>query len=214
MKHADADSVRSGGRILLVLKMRGPQTAAELGVALGFTDEAARQHLVKLTSEGLVVGTSEVRGVGRPKQVWNLSEASRGRFPDAHADLTVQLIETIREVLGEDALDRLISAREQDVLKRYRQELRSANDLEERLQRLTAIRDREGYMCELKKDSGDFLLVENHCPICAAAATCQGFCSAELRTFQKVLGRKARVTREEHIISGARRCTYRIEENE
>lgn len=52
------------------------------------------------------------------------------------------------------------------------------------------------------------MLVENHCPICAAATACAGFCRSELETFRAVLS--AEVERSEHILAGARRCAYRI----
>src|SRR3954468_5675478 len=98
-------------RFLVLLKTRGPQTAAELGKATGVTGEAARQQLVRLAADGLVAATAEPRGVGRPAQVWGLTEAGNARFPDAHADVAVQLIRAVRSQLGEEALDRLIDAR-------------------------------------------------------------------------------------------------------
>src|SRR6478672_4875575 len=98
-------------RFLLLLKMRGPQTAADLAKTTGVTGEAARQQLVRLAADGLVTATAERRGVGRPTQVWALTEAGNARFPDAHADLTAQLLRTIRAQLGEEALDKLIDAR-------------------------------------------------------------------------------------------------------
>lgn len=57
-------------------------------------------------------------------------------------------------------------------------------------------------------EDGALIFVENHCPICAAAAACAGVCRSELETFQKVLG--AQVVRQEHILLGARRCAYRV----
>jgi predicted ArsR family transcriptional regulator len=57
---------------------------------------------------------------------------------------------------------------------------------------------------------GRFLLIENHCPICAAAKTCQGFCRSELELFQAAFGADMSVTRQEHLLSGGRRCVYRI----
>src|SRR5262245_43992714 len=156
-------------RLLELLKRRGPQTAAELGAALEVTDEAARQQLVRMAGEGLVEGFAENRGVGRPKQVWKLTAAGNGRFPDAHAELTEQLISTIRNVLGEEALDRVIAAREAQTLANYLEQMEGAFDLEDRVRRLAAIRDLEGYMCEFKTDQDGYLLIENHCPICAAA---------------------------------------------
>ncbi len=55
-------------RFLVLLKSQGPQTAAELGQATGVTGEAARQQLVRLASDGLVVAASKSRGWGgRPR---------------------------------------------------------------------------------------------------------------------------------------------------
>src|ERR687883_1701546 len=88
-------------RFLVLLKTRGPQTAAELGKATGVTGEAARQQLVRLAADGLVAATARPRGVGRPAQVWGLTEAGHARFPDTHAELTAQLIRSIRTELGE-----------------------------------------------------------------------------------------------------------------
>jgi predicted ArsR family transcriptional regulator len=201
---------RAADRFLVLLKTRGPQTSAELGAALGITDEAARQQLVKLANEGFVDGVAEANGVGRPTQVWRLTPAGHARFPDAHAELTVQLIRSIRTELGEEALDRLISARERETRANYNEAIASAPDLKERVARLAAIRTGEGYMAEWWAEDDGYVLAENHCPICAAATICQGFCRAELAVFQEVLGAEAEVTRVEHIPAGARRCAYRI----
>jgi predicted ArsR family transcriptional regulator len=76
--------------------------------------------------------------------------------------------------------------------------------------RLAKIRAREGYMAEWRRDGDGFLLVENHCPICAAATACQGFCRSELEIFRDALGGDAEVERVEHLLAGARRCAYRI----
>jgi predicted ArsR family transcriptional regulator len=200
----------AGDRLLMLLKTRGPQTAAALGTALGITAEAARQQLGKLAAEGLVVAAAEPRGVGRPAWVWSLTAAGHARFPDAHAELTVQLLRTIRSELGERALDRLIAARASEAHTNYAAALAGTADLGERVARLAELRSREGYMAEWRAEGDGYLLVENHCPICAAAAACQGFCRAELDLFQRALGEDVSVERTEHIIAGDRRCAYRI----
>src|SRR5438105_12499595 len=130
-------AIRSAAdRFLVLLKTRGPQTAAYLGTAAGVTAEAARQQLSRLAADGLVVATAEPRGVGRPAQVWGLTEAGNARFPDAHAELTAQLIGTIRTQLGEDVLDRLIDARAAEAKAAYAAALEGAADLGERVARL------------------------------------------------------------------------------
>jgi predicted ArsR family transcriptional regulator len=197
-------------RLLMLLKMRGPQTAFTLGTALSVTGEAARQQLVKLAADGLVEATPEPHGVGRPTQLWSLTEKGHARFPDTHAELTVQLLRAIRSELGEEALDRLIANRAAESLAGYTAALKGAADLGERVRRLAEVRTREGYMAECRPEGGGYLLVENHCPICVAATACQGFCRAEQDVFQQALGKGVSVERTEHIVGGDRRCAYRI----
>jgi predicted ArsR family transcriptional regulator len=194
----------------VLLKTRGPQTAADLGALLGVTGEAARQQLIKLAADGLVEATAEPRGVGRPAQVWSLTEKGNARFPDAHAGLTVQLLGAIRSELGEKALDRLIAARAAESLASYAADLEGCADLGERVRRLAEARTREGYMAECQPAEDGYLLVENHCPICIAATACQGFCRAERDVFQRALGKDVSVERTEHIVQGDRRCAYQV----
>lgn len=197
-------------RILILLKTEGPQLAATIGGALGISSEAARQQLTKMAEEGLVEPVTEAAsGRGRPKQLWHLTVAGNRQFPDGHADLTATLLSTMASQLGQGAVDAVISARETDTLRRYRSEIDAASDLPSRVASLAAIRTQEGYMADhWQEDDGSLMLVENHCPICAAACACSGFCRSELETFRTILG--AQVEREEHILLGARRCAYRI----
>lgn len=198
-------------RLLMLLKMRGPLTAAELGQAIGTTGENARQHLARLKQDGLVETRAEPRGVGRPAQTWHLTDAARRHFPDTHAELTAGLLRLLHDMGGPDLLDRLIAAREAETGAAYRRELDGIHGLAARIAALAAIRSREGYMAEWHAEAGGhFLLIENHCPICAAATACAGFCRAERDIFQDVLGPTVVVERRDHIPSGARRCAYRI----
>ncbi|MDC6111728.1 helix-turn-helix transcriptional regulator [Serratia rubidaea] len=196
-------------RLLKLLKVRGPQQATEAGKVLGTTGEAARQQFVKLAKEGLVEARAETRGVGRPVQLWHLTPAGNAQFPDAHPELTVQLLRTVRDKLGEQALDVLIESREQETRINYKQAMIGAVTLQERVARLAKVRCHEGYMAEwCALEDGSYQLVENHCPICSAASVCQGFCRSELSIFREVL--QAQVERIEHVLSGSRRCAYRI----
>ena len=195
---------------MLSLKMRGAQTAATIGEHLGTTGEAVRQQLVRLVEEGLVSSHSVSQGVGRPSLFWDLTEAGNKRFPDTHADLTVQLLHSVRTILGDDALDTLNAHRETETRRQYQTRLKDLS-LDQRVKELADIRSAEGYMADAeKRDDGSWLLIENHCPICAAADACQGFCRSELQVFRAVLGPDVSVNRTEHILAGARRCAYVI----
>ncbi len=203
---------RARDRVLLQLKTRGAQTAAQLGRRLEVTPMAVRQHLAALEKEGLVVWQDERSGVGRPARVWSLTPRAASRFPDSHADLTVDLLASMRDAFGDEGIDRLLAARMRRQLETYRERLpRRSAPLAKRVAGLAALRRDEGYMAEWRRDGDGFLLIENHCPICAAAAACQGLCRDELALFRRVLGRDVRVDRIEHMLEGARRCAYRIE---
>jgi predicted ArsR family transcriptional regulator len=201
----------STSRLLYLLKSRGPSPSAALARALGITLPGIRQHLARLAAEGLVEHAEEAGKVGRPRRIWRLTAAGHARFPDAHADLTVGLIASVRDLFGAEGLDRLIARREAATLATYRAALGNAKDLAARVRALARLRSAEGYMAEARRQAdGSWLLVENHCPICVAAKACQGFCRAELDVFRAALGPGATVERSEHLLAGARRCAYRI----
>jgi predicted ArsR family transcriptional regulator len=168
-------------KLLYMLKSRGPLSANALANALGITEVGVRQHLAKLHGESLVGFEDQAGEVGRPKRMWRLTAKGHARFPDTHGDLTVNLIEGIRSVFGQTGLDRLIEARQEAMVATYRQALEPHPDLADRVGVLAKLRTVEGYMAELEVQAdGSVLLTENHCPICAAAKTCQGFCRSEL----------------------------------
>ncbi len=196
-------------KLLMLLKTQGALQATDAGRLLGTTGEAARQQFVKLAKDGLVEAKSEAKGVGRPIQLWHLTEKGHARFPDTHAELTAQLITIIRSQLGETAMDLIINTREKEAFSSYKKVMEGAAGLQEKVERLVAIRCREGYMAHYSvEENGAILFFENHCPICAAAKICQGFCRTELKLFQETL--QADVKRIEYILSGHRRCAYRI----
>lgn len=198
-------------QILFLLKTGGPARTGELAERLGITRQASRQHLENLASKGLVRFETLKAGIGRPRRLWALTEAGHAKFPDGHAQMTVDILNAVRGEFGDAGLDRLITRRERETTASYRSALAEVTTLGARVERLAALRNAEGYMAEWKAcDDGSFLLMENHCPICAAANACRNLCRSELATFSDSLGGDCRVERIDHILSGARRCTYRI----
>jgi predicted ArsR family transcriptional regulator len=206
------ESDRSADRILLHLKTKGPQPAARIAKKLGVTAMAVRQHLYALRDNGFVTYEDERRKVGRPARIWRITEKAQARFPDSHAELTVEMLAIIRATFGERGIDRIVAERTRLQADGYGERLRAAGkSLEARVHALAKIRAEQGYMAEASRArDGSFLLIENHCPICAAASTCQGLCREELNLFSMLLGEGVSVERTDHILAGARRCAYRI----
>ena len=197
--------------IVQLLKTEGALDSTSLGRRLKLTPMAVRQHLYALQDEKLV--TSEQRPVprGRPAKFWTLTPDAARLFPDAYAELSVALLSAVEDTFGANGMQRLLDARLTRQQTDYAARIPKALPLEKKLQRLAQLRTAEGYMAEVRREGkGVFVLVENHCPICAAATACQGFCTSELDLFRSILGPDVQVERTEHIVGGDRRCAYRV----
>jgi len=207
--------VPSRQTILRLLKQRGPSDSEALGAQLGISAMAVRQHLYALHAQKLVTYQEEQRPVGRPAKMWGLTSAAESHFPDAHAGLTVNLLHAVEQTFGEQGVKRVVLQCTHQQIETYRSRIPARASLPKRLQTLFSIRNEEGYMAEVQRQpDGSFLLIENHCPISAAANTCPKLCDAEFEVFRAILGEGVVIERTEHIMAGARRCVYRIRNEE
>jgi predicted ArsR family transcriptional regulator len=140
-----------------------------------------------------------------------LTPAADPCFPDAHAELTVNLLNAAKQALGDNGVKRILLRCTQQQIGAYRSRIRPRASLHKRLKTLVRIRNDEGYMAEVERQQdGSFLLIENHCAVSAAANECPKLCDAELGVFRAILGEGVVIERTEHILRGARRCAYRI----
>ena len=212
------DKVKVKNRILNLLKVRGAQTAIEIGENLEVSPIAIRQHLQVLLAEDWVYYIEEARPVGRPVKLWQLTQQARNLFTDSHSDLVVKLIEGVSLIFGVDGLSKLINERTQAQLKSYTEKIiTQLNDknIQDNWRSIAAvladIRSQEGYMAEVIEQEDGILLVENHCSICTAAQNCSMLCTSELELFSSILGENVKIERTEHILQGDRRCAYLVQ---
>lgn len=215
------DKQKAKDRILYLLKMQGSSSAAELAEQLQVSPMAIRQHLQILQAEGWVSYEEQRRPLGRPVKRWHLTEQSADFFPNTHAELMVDFLNSFEATFGEEALEKVLGERTNRQVETYGKELATkvACDrtdslqtcLDRQVQYLAQLRTREGYMAEaIAQPDGSWLFVENHCPIHDAAQTCRFLCRSELEVFRTLFGPHIIIERVEHIIEGDRRCAYQI----
>ncbi len=198
-------------RVLAALKRLGPIEAERLAEELELTAMAVRQHLYALEGDGLVSFAEAARPRGRPAKLWRTEPPADAYFTDAHAALTADLITGMKTAFGEKGLERILKLRTAAQVKAYSAALSGKKTLQAKLKALAKLRSEEGYMAEVRGDgAGGYLLVENNCPVCAAARLCTGLCREELACFRAALGKGAQIARRDHIIAGARRCVYHV----
>ena len=197
-------------KILHTIKRDGAITAKQIAEQFDMTTMGARQHLQSLENDGILETFDIKMKVGRPARHWALTDKGNEKFSDRHGELTIQVIEAVESLFGEEGLKKVTQERESQTLANYQKSLSGCRSLEEKITSLAKLREHEGYMVEVEPTESGFLFIENHCPICRAATRCQTLCQSELNVFQQILGDEATITREEHIISGQRRCSYVI----
>lgn len=205
--------VKTTDIILEKLKREGAITAKKLSEDLNMTSMGARQHLQALEESGLLEFFDRKVKVGRPTRHWQLTGKGHAQFADRHGELTVQMIEAVESLFGQEGLHKVTQEREKQTLQRYSERLSGVTQLQEKLEYLVQLREEDGYMAELLCHEKGFTLIENHCPICKAAQHCPSLCQSELHVFQTLLGNNCNIQRNEHIIGDERRCVYEITES-
>ncbi len=187
--------------ILDLLKIHGPSNVPALAKVLGINLTAVRQQLAVLQREGLVDMKTERRPVGRPTHIYAISTKAEALFPQAYGPMAVSILRQIRELDGEEKVDKLFQRRFRELADVYRKRL-AGKSLAERFRELARIRDEEGYMAR----SQPRCLTEHHCPIAAVAKEFPQVCRYEKLLFEAVLGIK--IDRSKHIASGDHACVY------
>ncbi len=195
-------------RILALLKEKGKLTADELAQTLKISAVAIRRHLNKLESDQLVAYEEVQRGMGRPSYVYQLGEAASNFFPHRYEDLAVNVLETIKELYGEESVDAIFQMRSKFFIETYRPKV-TGKTLNERLDQVTKLREADGYMSTWEQcDDGTFVLRESNCPIIHAVKSYECACNNDLVILSELLN--AKVVRRTHLSDGDNSCSYEI----
>ena len=196
-------------QILESLKKRGELTADELSNQLQLTTSGVRQHLVALTSDGLVAHRQVREGPGRPRHCYHLTAAADALFPRAYSDLTNELLGYASDddpELVERLFDRRRKRRVEDAKRRLK-----GKSFEEKVEELASILDEDGYLADFqpRPDGDGFLITEHNCAILGVARRYGQACSSEIGFLREALP-EAKIERIQHMIAGAHSCAYEV----
>ncbi|MEA2673716.1 MAG: hypothetical protein QOI92_908 [Chloroflexota bacterium] len=199
--------------ILVHLRQLGPTSPDTLASALGASRTGVLQQLHALEDTGLVTHAAEKHGVGRPRHLYDVTPDAQQLFPTDYGGFASGLLKAIEAVGGDDLVEQVFAARRRQIGDRTRrrmaERLPGGASLVDRVRVLATLQDEAGYLAEaIIGEDGTIRLREHNCAIDKIARRSQAPCDAELALFQEILG--PGVTRESHIASGDRCCTYRI----
>jgi predicted ArsR family transcriptional regulator len=181
---------------------------------VGASRTGVLQQLRTLESAGLVTRRLSRHGVGRPRHLYDLTPAAQELFPANYGALAQSVLTAIRSIGGDDLIRDVFVARRQQlktrIESRIAERLPSGASLWEKVLEVASYQDETGYLGRATTDpDGTIRLSEHNCAIFGVSGPYPIACLEEQQLFGEILG--AKVTRECHIPSGGRSCTYRIE---
>jgi DeoR family transcriptional regulator, suf operon transcriptional repressor len=193
------------GQILEFLLRNGPASIKELEGATGVTATAVRQQLTSLTSEGLVAMRKERQGVGRPRNLYQLTERSHGLFACYNDELALDLIHELMETEGVDKLRYLLNRVGSRLASQYRRQIQG-EVLGDRVRELSAVLNRRGIRVDTEQAGDAIILREYNCPYHEIASVHRDVCEMERNAFSQALG--ADVTLHDCIQDGHHSCQF------
>jgi predicted ArsR family transcriptional regulator len=195
--------------ILDALRRSTGLTADQLADSLGVTAMAVRKHLAALQTEGLLTAQVERRPVGRPVYLYALAPAAQQAFPQQYQDLTVELLEDLRDLDGGEKVTLLFRRRTERAYALLAPAV-AERPLPEQLALITNYLDEQGYLANWEATpEGDYLLKEHNCAIYGVAQCNPEVCACELDLIRRLLPATA-VERERHVVDGDGYCCYRL----
>lgn len=200
--------------VLYALRTGGPASPDQVADLVGASRTGVLQQLRTLESAGLVTRSLSRHGVGRPRHVYDLTPAAQDLFPANYGALAQSILAAMRSIGGEALIREVFEGRRQQlkarIANRLAERLPAGASLWERTREMATYQDETGYLGRATRDAnGTIRLSEHNCAISGVSNPYPIACEEELALIADVLG--AKVTRECHIPSGGRSCTYRVE---
>lgn len=170
-----------------------------------------RQQLLQLQREGWlearVTRTSDRGRTGRPATSYSLTEAGDHLFPKHYDTLSISMMDAILEVLGPDALKKVLEKISDAKVGVKESAIRPLN-LPARMQALKDWYLKDDPHMSVEQTEDGYRLIERNCPYINTAMNRPSLCSISVNALTKVLG--FRVAREEKFQNGDGRCVFRV----
>lgn len=200
-------------RVLKTLLKNHRCTINELAEAVNINPISVRHHISRLQAEGLVGSEEERHGVGRPRQVYFLTEAGLEQFPTRYMRLTIRLLEQMKEHLPSAIVANLFAQMAADLVREYAQTAKLQGLTTE--QRLNLIKDLlkdEGFDIEWEKIGGQILIREVSCPYLHVGQTHPEVCWIDQTLISSVLDLPTEKVK--CVLDGDSYCTYVVPDQE
>jgi len=196
-------------KVLRTLLTHPRSTINEIADAVGISPISVRHHISSLQADNLVVCDEERHGVGRPRQLFSLTEAGVEQFPTRYVKLTLRLLKRLKETMPEHLVNNLFTQMAKELANDLAADIDTSNlSIEERMVLILELLRQEGFSIEWEKVGNNFLIHEASCPYYFIGQDHPEICTVDQVLISTILNLPAEKTK--CILNGDNVCTYAI----
>lgn len=192
-------------RILLALLTHPRSNILELAEEVGINAISVRHHISNLLIQGLIKAEEERHGIGRPRQVYILSESGSEMFPTNYLKLTTRILDQMKNTLPAPVVDKLFTEIALEMSSNYKQ-LAANLSLEEKLNLIQNLLSREGFTVDWEKKGDEYRITEISCPYLHVGQNHPEVCKVDQTVIAAILGLP--VEKVDCLLLGNDQCTY------
>ena len=198
-------------KVLRTLLTHPRRTIVELAEEVGISPISIRHHISSLLADGLVNSDEERHGVGRPRQVFFLTESGVEQFPTRYVRLTIRLLEQLKETMPATLVKQLFTQMAQELAKDLAADANTQGlTMEERLNLVKSILQQEGFTIEWEQQGDQYQIREISCPYYFVGQDHPEVCAVDQILISTMLSSPAAKTK--CILNGDTYCTYVVSE--
>ncbi len=194
--------------ILRTLRAHGKCSVNELADAAAVSPVSVRHHLANLQAEKSVVAEEVRHGVGRPRQLFSLTEDGLELFPSRYLRFTNRLLDEIKDAMPEESVRALFSGVAGSMAEQYALTLEGL-PLEARLKRMVELLSEEGFEANLENQGDQVLIHELSCPYFRIGRKHPEVCNVDQSFIATALSLP--VERVTCLLEGDTNCTFAVE---
>lgn len=199
--------------ILEILKERNGATVAELAETLEMAPVSVRHHLDILQGDALIrVDRLERSGsVGRPQQIYALTEEAAAYFPNNFAAFASDLVRQVKQVLPQTQVDAIFVSMARELAREFDATGLQNLSMTERVARVAQFLNARGYLASWEQegeDAGSFLLHKHNCPYAGVSNEHGELCLMDQTLVDTLFDEHCE--RVAHMGSDDHCCTYRV----
>ncbi len=197
-------------QILDILNEEGGATVAELAAQIEMAPVSVRHHLDLLQGDDLIrVDRVKRRGsVGRPRQVYVLTQNADAHFPDNFAALATGLMRQMKAALPTEHVSRALRTMAHEMASDFdgSTEDGTREASAQQMPRIADFLSERGYQARVEPTEGGYLVHKHNCPYRGVSAEHRELCQMDGMLINKLTGQSCEHT--QSMVDGAACCTY------